>query len=46
MRIPYELIEKVFGTFIADNFREITTILTIAGMLILLIRMSVGGGRR
>lgn len=33
IQIPYNLIEKIFGTYIADNFNIIMVILLIAGIL-------------
>lgn len=35
--IPYEFIERVFGTFIAQNFNKITTIIFIGGLVITLL---------
>ena len=43
MHIPYELIEKTFGTFVADNFNEISASLCVLGLILYFMR---GGGNR
>lgn len=40
--IPYELIEKTFGKFIADNFNTISAILVIIGFIIAIITGKIG----
>ena len=35
--IPYEFIERVFGSFVAQNFNKITTVLFFGGLLFVLL---------
>lgn len=41
-RIPYELLESLFGTWFADNFNSISAFLCIAGIIL----YTFGGNRR
>lgn len=41
--IPYEIIEKTFGKFIADNFNTISAILVIVGFIIATLSNRFGG---
>ena len=39
--IPYELIERAFGTFVADHFNTFMSILAVIGLAIAITRRKV-----